>query len=333
MKKLRAGFVGLGMGRHHGKLMTASGRFEVVAFCDPDDSRLAEVQAENPNARYYRSQTEMLKAEKLDVVAQAVPHSLHLPLAVESLEAGVHTVTEKPFATNYFDCLRMIDVAKKTGKLLTVYHNRRLDPWLLAAKELVASGALGEVFQLDSAIGYGRASPTWRGDKKMSGGVMFDWGAHLVDYTINILNKHPVKVSGHFYRAKETGIERNHDHGTLRMYFADGTMANITISAREFATPHRYRILGTLGTYVDKWNWQPEDSGELFIPDPEGGRNPVVKTIPYVKPPTEYYENLANHLQKGEPLLVKAESAAEIIRVLETAEVSHESGGAPIALV
>lgn len=333
MNKLRAGFVGLGMGRHHGKLMAASGRYEVVAFCDPDDRRLAEVQAENPNARYYRSQAEMLKAEQLDVVAQAVPHNLHLPLAVESLEAGVHTITEKPFATNYFDCLRMIEAAKKAGKVLTVYHNRRLDPWLLAAKELVASGALGEVFQLDSAIGYSKASPTWRSDKKASGGVMFDWGAHLVDYTINILNKHPIKVSGHFYRAKETTAERNHDHGTLRMYFEGGAIANITISAREFITPMRYRIMGTLGTYVDKWNWRAEDSGELYTANPDGTHNPYSKTIPYIKPPTEYYINLADHLQNGEPLLVQPETAAEVIRILETAEVSHESGGAPIALI
>lgn len=329
-KKLRAGLAGLGMGRQHGQLMNESGRFEVAAFCDPDDSRLADTQALFPQARYYRSQAEMLAVEQLDIVAQATPHFLHAPLAIEALEAGLHVVVEKPMATTAGDCAAMIAAAQRSGKVLTVYHNRRLDPWFLAARQLVESGRLGKVFEIAAGIGYASTSRTWRGDRKASGGVMFDWGAHLVDYILHLVASRPERVSGWFFADPSESPERNQLHGTLRIFFASGASACITVSARDFASQLRYRILGTEGTYQDPWNWLPEQHGVLHRRNPADPRNHLTEEIPYVKPAAEYYQLLAASLLDGEPLLVTPESAARIIEILDLAQQSHAAGGQPL---
>ncbi|MDX2109592.1 MAG: Gfo/Idh/MocA family oxidoreductase [Verrucomicrobiota bacterium] len=329
---LKCAFVGLGMGRNHGKLMQETGRMEVVAFCDPDDRRLADIQPLFPNAKYYKSQAEMLAAEKLDIIAQAVPHFLHTPLAIEALEAGVNVVVEKPMATSYADCQKMIHAARKAGKTLTVYHNRRLDPWFLTAMQLIQEGKLGKVFEINVAIGYGHTSDTWRGDKAASGGVMFDWGAHLVDYAMHFAQSKPVKISGWFYRRPEVSPTRNHDHGELRIYFESGAIANVAVSAKDFSTVDRYRILGTEATYSDPWNWKPEMEGMLHTPNPENRFAHLKTPVPYVKPPGEFYQMLAAHFLDQAPLAVTPESAAEVIKLLELAEQSADAGGIPIAV-
>ena len=285
-----------------------------------------------PRARFYAKPEEMFAKEELDLVALATPHYLHAPLAIAAVKAGINVISEKPMATRYEDAVAMIAAAKSAGRFITVYHNRRLDPWFLAAKSVVVDERLlGNLLELNTGIIYGPGANTWRGWKKESGGLMFDWGAHMVDYMLHLADSEVVRVSGYLRRAPNTDPRRNEDYGTVRIYFASGAIANVTCCGLDRAQPLRYRIIGERGTLQDEWKW--EDTGKLQVwLRLKTGDNATME-VNYRKSPAQaYYDNIAAHMLEGKPLLVSGESAAQVINVLCTAERSHQQGGTPLAL-
>lgn len=81
----------------------------------------------------------------------------------------------------------MVDAAHKSGKLFTVHQNRRWDVDFLAMKQLYQSGEIGEVFNIESRIHGSRGIPSdWRGEKEYGGGMLLDWGVHLIDQILQI---------------------------------------------------------------------------------------------------------------------------------------------------
>lgn len=332
MTKLKGAIVGIGgIGKLHGKQMVESGGIDLVALCDSGSHAMEISNREFPGVPLYDSIEQLFDAHSIDLVTIATPHYLHAPLAITALKAGANVVVEKPMATTYSDCLLMIKTAHECKKALTVYHNRRLDGWFLAAQHAINDGLIGEVFELSSGIGYPVTSATWRGSKEMSGGVMFDWGAHLVDYIVHFDASDIVSVSGRLYRCPTSNPDLNEDHGTLSIQFASGAVGNVSVSSLEFTSRERYRILGTGGTLTDAWNWGDEHSLKVFSKLTSG--EPTTTDVKYHKTePEKYYRNLVDHIVHGDNLLVTAESAARNINILETAERSHKAGGVPLVL-
>lgn len=332
MERLKGAVIGLrNIGKQHAEMMEKTGRMDVVALCDVDDSYRAYTAEKFPKAAFFTSAEKMLKTARPDVVALAIPHNLHAAVAIQCLEAGANVVCEKPMATKYEDCLAMIAAAQKAQRVLTVYHNRRLDPWFLAARDAIADGLLGDVYQMDIAIGGIWRGDTWRRYMDASGGAMFDWGAHLVDYALHFDTSAVTAVSGRLHRCETTHPLWNHDYGTLRIYFASGAAADVTVSGLEFSEPHRFRILGSRGTLVDEWKWT--DAGKMKIYTRLSGGEAAVTELSYHKEdPQAYYTNLVGHLLDGQPLLVAPESAARVIRVLTAALESSENDGVPVQL-
>lgn len=333
MKMIQGAVIGVGgIGKWHGQMMRDTKRMEVRAVCDANEAMRELVAREFPGATYYTSPTEMFAKEKLDLVTLATPHILHAPLAIEAVKAGVNVISEKPMATRYEDALAMIAAGKAAGKFVTVFHNRRLDPWFLAARSVVVDDRLlGEVFELNSGIIYGPGPQTWRGYKHESGGLMFDWGAHLVDYMLHLANSEVVTVAGHLRRASGTDPKRNEDYGTIRILFASGAVANVTCCAQDRIQPLRYRIVGERGTLQDEWKW--EDTGKMKVSLRLGTGDAAEMEVSYRKSPTQaYYDNIAAHMLDGKPILVSGESAAKVINVLCTAERSSARGGVPLPL-
>ncbi|MHB9026327.1 MAG: Gfo/Idh/MocA family protein [Armatimonadota bacterium] len=332
MDQFNGAVIGIGgIGKWHGQMQEATKRIKVKAVCDANEAMRQVAAEEFPEAIFYTSPEEMLKQQALDVVSIATPHILHAPLAVKALEAGVNVIVEKPMATRYADCLEMIEAARKNDRFLTVFHNRRLDGFFLAAKSAIDDGLLGNVFEMNFAWSTVGHSPTWRGEKEASGGVMFDWGVHLIDYALHFTDSEVTAVSGHLHRFANSSPARNEDHGSLRIYFASGATANISISHADAHRLYRFKLLGERGTLIDDWNWK-EDSTLKLHSQLSGGERAVTEITYRKTVPQAYYDNIADHLQNGAPLLVSPESAAKNINILCTAERSSRQGGIPLPL-
>ncbi|MEI6050919.1 MAG: Gfo/Idh/MocA family oxidoreductase [Bacteroidota bacterium] len=172
MNNINAAVIGIhGIGRLHAKTMVETGKINLKAICDVNPKMKKVVDEEFPGTNFYESIDEMLTSEKLDLAIVVTPHNLHAPIAIKVLNAGVNVVLEKPMTTTYEDAIQVIDAAKSTGKFVTVFHNRRLDAWYLAAKSAIDDGLLGDLVEINIGINQYCGPNSWRGYKESCGGL------------------------------------------------------------------------------------------------------------------------------------------------------------------
>jgi predicted dehydrogenase len=148
-KTLRAGIVGLGIGRHHVGAYAAHPRVELAALCDGNPERLQSFLDQQPSARGYATLDEMLANEQLDVVSICTPDWMHADMGIAALKAGAHVISTKPFTTTIEDARRCIAAADEADKQLLVAHERRYHPLHKAIKRAIDDGLLGELFYVE----------------------------------------------------------------------------------------------------------------------------------------------------------------------------------------
>jgi predicted dehydrogenase len=323
---VRCGVIGYGgqfnMGKMHGDGISRIRGLEFTAVCDLDPERAKAGKADFPQAEAFTNVTKMLAKKDLDLVVLITPHNTHAPLAIQAARAGKHVITEKPMCLTTKEATGMIDAAKKSGTLLSVFHNRRWDGDYLALRKLVAEGVIGEVFQIETFIGgYGHPGWWWRSDKKISGGCLYDWGAHFVDWILNLIPSPVESVTGSFQKRMWPGVT-NEDHTVAMIRFKNGALATVEISSLAAAPKDRWRVLGTKGAA----SMRDYDDHAWTVTRYAGGSQ-ITGKVPYQKSDwVDYYRNIADHLTMGEELLVKPEQGRRTIAVIETAEKSAKTG-------
>jgi len=237
------------------------------------------------------------------------------------LRAGKHVVVEKPMCLTVEEATEMIEAAKRSGVTLTVFHNRRHDGDYMAIKEVIAKGLLGEIFHIEAYMGgYGHPGTWWRSNKEISGGLFYDWGAHIVDWTLNFYEGRRIQsVTGFFHKRVWMDVT-NEDQVQALIRFDDGAVADIQMSNIARVGKPRWRILGTKGAITDEW----KGSFRVYT---EVQGYPAEMEIQYKKSTwEEWYPNLAKHLLDGAPLEVTPESSRRVIEVISYAEKSAKSG-------
>lgn len=182
---VRAGVVGLGMGRTHARAYAASKRAELVALCDMNEALLAEYKAQYPQATAYTSYEEMFAQAELDAVSIALPNYLHAPVTIAALNAGLHVLCEKPMALNTELAQSMLAASQATGKKLMIHFNYRYSPQSQFLKRYVDEGHLGQIYYARTRWLRSRGIPKlggWFGIKRLSGGgPLIDLGVHRLD--------------------------------------------------------------------------------------------------------------------------------------------------------
>jgi len=184
-KKIRAGVVGLGMGKNHAKAYHASEVADLAALCDLDRERLSRYGEMYPQANLYTDYKEMFVRGGLDAVSVAVPNHLHAEVVVAALRSGLHVLCEKPMALNAQQAEEMLRVSRETGKKLMIHFNYRFSPQSQFLKRYVEEGHLGQIYYARTRWLRARGIPglgTWFGVKRLSGGgPLIDLGVHRLD--------------------------------------------------------------------------------------------------------------------------------------------------------
>lgn len=91
---------------------------------------------------------------------------------------------KSPLALTTAECDAMIPAARQAGVMLSTYHNRHWDGWTLRAVEKIKKeNSIGEIYKIDARRGR-RELPGdwWRTSRSISGGILYDWGGHLLEY-------------------------------------------------------------------------------------------------------------------------------------------------------
>lgn len=148
-ERVKVGLLGCGgiVAAHRRGFDACSDLCEVVAVAEPHKERHAFIrEAFGESVRIVADYQAVLAMDEIVGVDIVLPHDLHMPATVAAAQAGKHVLVEKVMARNIWECDRMIEACEQAGVSLTVAHDRRYHSEWAALKEVVDSGALGEVF-------------------------------------------------------------------------------------------------------------------------------------------------------------------------------------------
>lgn len=330
-KDIKVGVIGYGgafnMGRTHLGEMKKAG-MKPVAVAELDEDRLAVAAEEFPGIETYNSVGKMLKNSDVNLVTIITPHNTHAKLATQCLRAGRHVVCEKPLAITTAECDRMIREARKQKVMLSTYHNRHWDGCITRAMREIRKGRIGEVVRIECHMGaFGQPRDWWRSSKSISGGILYDWGVHLLEYSLQLLDGELVEVAGFnhtgFWTAQSAwGEDTNEDEALAVARFDTGKWITLHMSSLDSAPKQdhkRVAVTGTKGTYLfDNGSWKTIIQQRNGTKEKEG-QNPNGKQH-------LYYKNVCQALLGEEELVISPEWARRPIHIIDLAVKSAERG-------
>ena len=246
----------------------ASPLTELVAVYDVNEA-LADDMQRRFQVKKMSSLEELLAAQSVDVVYVAVPHYLLAPLTSLALEAGKHTLTEKPLAISLEEVDTLIALAEERELALGVFFEMRYAPAHEIARQFIQSGAIGNIVgvQIQTLIdkpmiywqaGYaGRSINPWRGIKEQAGGgVLLMNTSHLLDALMYVTGLRVTSVAAEVQTLVANVEVEDMASATLR--FDNGAIGSL-IAGAHIAGAQQDECLYLYGT-----------QGQIRLPDPYG---------------------------------------------------------------
>ncbi|WP_239257239.1 Gfo/Idh/MocA family protein [Listeria ilorinensis] len=322
-----------GMGTYHVELTNASDRVRVKGIFDIDEARS---QAAKERGLYvYRSYQEVLSDPEIAAVLIATPNDVHKKLAIRALEAGKHVVSEKPVTITTTEFQEILDAAAKADRTFMVHQNRRWDEDFLIIKRLKQEKLIGDVFHLESRVQGANGIPgDWRHKLAQGGGMVLDWGVHLLDQLLFMENSKIDSV----YATLSYVLGEEVDDGFIALIrFDSGLTAHIEVGTTNFIKLPRWYVKGTDGNAViEDWDL----SGRLIVPTYQEGLEapkPIQAGVGLTKtmaPPSEeataektlpkplqnktsFYNNFADVVLDGQEAIVKNGEVMRVMRLIE----------------
>lgn len=340
-----------GMGHYHGLTVQATDGLEIVAACDPDAGRRKAAEEELPGLRTYASADDLIADDGVDLVIVATPPSNHFALALDLLRAGRHVALEKPMCMTLREADTLIEAASRAGVALTVHQNRRFDADFVAVRRCVTAGLLGQIFNVETFVGgFEHPCRAWHSEVSVSGGAVYDWGSHHLDWILQLMDGFPATLTAHGHKRVWHDIT-NLDQVRVRLAWSDGREAEFVHSDVAAFRQPKFLVQGTEGTlmgtyralrferieppfgYVIDHAHHAEAPAELTLARYEAGIGLFETRLPVTDVGRgAFHRNLADHLQFGEPLAVTATSAARVVALLEAAQQSTDRGNTPVSL-
>ncbi len=169
---IRVGLIGYGYASKtfHAPLISGTPGMALAAIASRDADN---VHADWPGVKVISQASELLTDPDIDLVVIATPNDTHFPLAKAALEAGKHTVVDKPFTVTLSQARELEALAKHGGRVLSVFHNRRWDSDFLTVRALINEGQLGEVCYFESHFDRFRPQVRSAGGSRRAPGAEF----------------------------------------------------------------------------------------------------------------------------------------------------------------
>jgi scyllo-inositol 2-dehydrogenase (NADP+) len=247
MKALNVAILGQGRsGRdiHGAYLCTAPERFKIIAIADPlEDRRRRSV--EEYGCEVFSDYHDLMGRDDLDLVVNSTPSHLHVPVTREFLDAGFNVLCEKPLARRAAEVDELIAASERSGKVLAIFQQSRYTPSFLKVQEVIASGVLGRIVQINMAWNHFGRRWDWQTLQKFNGGSLLNTGPHPLDQALQLFGEGMPEVFCRMDRANTYGDAE--DHVKLVLSGDGHPTIDLEISSCAAYPTSAYNIYGTQG--------------------------------------------------------------------------------------
>ncbi len=341
---INVGLIGYGLsGRvFHAPILTSVPGFHLHTVYETRPENIALINKRYPEAKVVADTDEIFRNENIELVIVATPNHVHFSYAKKALESGKNVLVEKPFTCTSEEADELISIAKKTGKVLTVNHNRRWDGDFRTVEKVIKSNLLGEIVEYEAHFDKFRPEPgvSWKYQKaSQASGTLYDLGSHLIDQAQCLFGL-PEEVFG-YIDVQRKNAEAVDSFEVILRYPDKKVTLKSGMMIRE-AAPH-FSIHGRKGSFIKygvdiqeeelnngkipkeckDWGLEPEVMYGKINTDIEGLHvTGIIESE--AGDYRELYRNVYGVLTEGEELAVTAQQARNTIRIIELAEQSSE---------
>ncbi|MBI4977537.1 MAG: Gfo/Idh/MocA family oxidoreductase [Spirochaetes bacterium] len=330
-----AGIGRAGWGMHCNELKGHESKFTIVAACDIDKTRTARMK-ERYNAAAYADFDAMIKDDAVELVDIATLSPDHTPMALRALAAGKYVFLEKPIALTYKDALKLKAASKKYPGKLFFRHNRRFETPFVHIREIIASGMLGNVYEVKlRRHGYSRRDD-WQTIISSGGGQLNNWGPHIIDHALRFLNSPVKSIWGDLKKVAAVGDAE--DHLKIVLTGTNGCIVDLEISGGAAICEPEYIIFGTKGALTCTGNeikmkyldpsvkllprkaikQSPPMEGSFGNPDNLVWKEETVTASPKVPSDTSHiWDHLYAAIREGKKFPVTIDEGVEVVRVAD----------------
>ena len=335
-KPIRLGILGLGRagwGMHCKELEGKERRFQIIAGCDTLKEKRDRFAARY-NCPVYRRAGDLVADPNVEMVSVATRSVDHLKHATMALAAGKHVFQEKPITVDYAEAKRLAAAANRAKGRLFIRHNRRNEAAFLHIRQIMASGILGNVFEVRLMRGGYARRDDWQTLRRYGGGQMLNWGPHIVDHLLRMLDAPIRSMWSDLKRVAAVGDAE--DHLRIVATGTNGRIVDMTISGGAAITVPDCLIWGTRGAlecsgntitvkYLDPKKRlparkpKPGDPGAT-LGSPE--KLPWIEKTFQARPNRTWdiWDELYTAVRKGKRFPITIEESLEVMKVISAAK-------------
>lgn len=340
---LNMGIVGHGfMGHEHESVLTDFEGIQVMGICDIDAKQLEDVKA---GILRYNSAEEMYHNPDIQVVLIAANNNQHRQLVIDAARAGKDIICEKPVAMSVAELDEMTREVEKYGSKFTVHQQRRLDSDYRTAKEIYDQKILGDLYTVKSSLyGYNGNMHDWHVFLSEGGGMLYDWGVHLLDQMLWMIDGKIISVYADMRNVINKEVD---DYFHIFLKFDNGIGAEIELGTYYLADKEgwfeRHWFLGGNkgSAYIDGFNPKGKIVRTTHLLENAGGKRTmtaagptrsfgepqkgliVTEDLPKVNTcHADYFRNYLNAYMGKEYFLVKIPETRRVLRLMDAVRQS-----------
>ena len=351
MRKLRVAIIGQGRsGRNiHGAyfLSPENTEFEVVAVVDAIEDR--RERAKNDfGCDVYENYTELFARKDIDLIVNASFSHQHYAIAKDCLAHGYNVLNEKPFGKTVYECMDLIKTAKENGVVVTAFHQSLYGPTIFKLKEVIASGKIGNIKQINLRYNGFSRRWDWQTLQSFCAGGVYNTAPHPIGIGLDLIDWDPAAKVAYSHLDKALTSGDANDMAKIIITAPGKPLVDIEVNSADAFAPKQIKVLGDRGTI---YCGVSGDVSVKYIVDSELEPRPVIST-PLRHPETgapiycgeklpvheetlstdgdafgsgshEFYTRLYDTIVNGAPLYITAEKATKAIEIIEAVHAQN----------
>lgn len=339
-KILNVALIGYGgMGSYHANQIIKLPFLNLNGIYDIDIKRVSLAQSRGIKA--YANPQEIYNDKNVDLVVIVTPNESHAEYVINAASAGKNIVCDKPVTLDSKTFYTMLDAVNINNVKFMVHQNRRWDNDYLTAKNIYDNNLVGKVYNIESKVQGSNFLLGWRCFKENGGGMLLDWGVHLIDQILNMIKHKVISVYCTASYVREFEVD---DGFKLTLGFDDGNFCNIEVDTNTFIVLPRWRLFGDAGTSeIKSWNSRAKmvlwkEKNDYNVKHLKAG-NGLTKTMakrtrktiitryaPRIRASWKsFYQEMYLTIVDNKPQYIKSDEVMRVLKVIEACFKSIES--------